>query len=647
MITDMSKIEIVAPSKYHDELIDFLQNSGVLHIETIPDSLVNEEQTSFKMMDFDDSEKDRRLKLESIRRKLDEMVAILPLNLEKIPVEFINDEKLKLILKNPQELESLLEILRVKLNDLNRQKMSLKAQLTSLEMYGKTARAFIPLMLDMKSDKEREFIGIIIEKKHSLILRLLINEIDKITNNTGKVLSSAVDSKADVAIIAFNKEYRTQIKKLLFDEGLPELAVPSELIDMPLSQAITFIMERGKTLPQEIGLIEAQIRSVLRNDGARILAAQAIVNDQISQIEVRKRFASSKFAFMLHGWMPSDKIDDLRKKVLKYFGDQVVISRIKLTHHDHKNAPVKLENINFVKPFELAMSVYPLPKYGTIDPTKYVAFFFPIFFGFILGDVGYGLFVFLLGCLLKKKLSHIKAISSVTTILNWMAFYSIIFGILFGEFFGDLIEKFGIHPIFNRAEAVNLLIAITIGIGVFQVFFGLILGYINAMKIDHKKEGYARLNQLSGLICIFLMVLGPKIGLPSVLNYFFGLVIAINVVTLLKLEGIIGPIEILSYVGNIFSYARIAAIGLSSVFIAIIANKMVSICGSLLGGVLGTFLAGLFGIVVALMFHILNLVIGIFSPTIHSMRLHFVEFFTKFYQMGGIPYKPFKKFGGE
>jgi V/A-type H+-transporting ATPase subunit I len=143
------------------------------------------------------------------------------------------------------------------------------------------------------------------------------------------------------------------------------------------------------------------------------------------------------------------------------------------------------------------------------------------------------------------------------------------------------------------------------------------------------------------------MIAITAFGLPSFLIYIFLAILLINVVALIILEGIIGPIEILSYIGNIFSFCRIAAIGLSSVFIAFIANEIVIIVGDLLGGVIGGFLAGVVGILFAIFFHVLNLIIGIFSPTIHALRLHFVEFFTKFYQMGGIPYKPFKKFGGE
>jgi V/A-type H+/Na+-transporting ATPase subunit I len=93
-----------------------------------------------------------------------------------------------------------------------------------------------------------------------------------------------------------------------------------------------------------------------------------------------------------------------------------------------------------------------------------------------------------------------------------------------------------------------------------------------------------------------------------------------------------GPMEIMSAVGNILSYARLMAIGLASVILAFVANKL---------GEAMEILA--LGILIAVLLHALNIVLAMFSPSIHSVRLHLVEFFSKFYQGGGIAYKPFKK----
>ncbi|MDX2057111.1 MAG: V-type ATPase 116kDa subunit family protein, partial [Gemmatimonadales bacterium] len=95
-------------------------------------------------------------------------------------------------------------------------------------------------------------------------------------------------------------------------------------------------------------------------------------------------------------------------------------------------------------------------------------------------------------------------------------------------------------------------------------------------------------------------------------------------------EGIIAPIEFLSTVSNVLSYARIMALGTASVMMAVVANRLAGSVGSVVVGVL-------FG----LLFHLVNFVLGVFAPTVHGLRLHYVEFFGKFYSPGGAPFAPF------
>jgi V/A-type H+-transporting ATPase subunit I len=96
-------------------------------------------------------------------------------------------------------------------------------------------------------------------------------------------------------------------------------------------------------------------------------------------------------------------------------------------------------------------------------------------------------------------------------------------------------------------------------------------------------------------------------------------------------EGVLAPIEFVSTLGNVLSYARIMAVGTASVMMAIVANRMV-----------GAFGAVWVGVLFALLFHLINFVLGVFSPTIHMLRLHYVEFFGKFYSPGGSQYRPFR-----
>jgi V/A-type H+-transporting ATPase subunit I len=101
---------------------------------------------------------------------------------------------------------------------------------------------------------------------------------------------------------------------------------------------------------------------------------------------------------------------------------------------------------------------------------------------------------------------------------------------------------------------------------------------------------------------------------------------------LLFTGGLLAPLELLKSMGNIISYARIMAIGLTSVLLAHVANRLAGMTGDIITG-----------IVVACLLHLLNLIIGIVSPALHALRLHYVEFFSKFLEPGGRKFQPFRK----
>jgi V/A-type H+-transporting ATPase subunit I len=279
-----------------------------------------------------------------------------------------------------------------------------------------------------------------------------------------------------------------------------------------------------------------------------------------------------------------------------------------------------------------------LPRYDTIDPTPMMAIFMPIFFGMILGDVAYGIIVLLGAGYLAHK-SQSLGLKSLCIVILYCSIWSIAFGFLYGEFFGELGEKlFNMHPFFPRGQAVVSLFIFSLAFGVVQISLGFALGIYQAFKLHQRHELLDRVAKVIALIGIFAIVAVTKNYLPQeMLTPSIG-VLVVGTVLLIYALGWIGfllaPIEILSTVGNILSYLRLAAIGLSSVYLALVANE--------LAGVLG---GGIIGIIVGALFHALNIALGVLSPTIQSLRLHYVEFFSKFYEGGGEDFTPFKREG--
>jgi V/A-type H+-transporting ATPase subunit I len=170
----------------------------------------------------------------------------------------------------------------------------------------------------------------------------------------------------------------------------------------------------------------------------------------------------------------------------------------------------------------------------------------------------------------------------------------------------------------------------SMAIGLAHVTLGLTLGLVSALRRQTKKEA---LMKFLNIIFIFLIVtlIITFIGFfPELLTK--PLIISILVLSPLLLfsGGLLAPLELLKNIGNIISYARIMAIGLTSVLLANVANQISGLTGDI---VLGLIVGGII--------HLIAIIIGVFSSSIHSLRLHYVEFFDKFIKLGGRKYSPF------
>ena len=308
-----------------------------------------------------------------------------------------------------------------------------------------------------------------------------------------------------------------------------------------------------------------------------------------------------------------------------------------MTPEIQKLAPVAMENPGPVRPFERLVRLRAVPLYEDIDPSGLMALFLPIFFGMMLGDIGYGV-VLLIVCLILGRRMESGFMSDILKILRIGAIWSVVFGFLYGEAFGTLGETFGLRPIWmDRASPENMmgLILSFIGVGAIHTTLGLVLGVWQAAVHHNRNHLLERGGMLVGLIGLFLLtgtlanLLPASLTSPSIAIIIVGVVLL--GASLGKAGIVVGPIEFVGVIGNILSYMRIAAIGLASVYLAKVAND--------LGGMIGNLVVGA---LIAVLIHSLNLVMGAFSPTIHSMRLHYVEFFRKFYAGGGRPYTPFR-----
>jgi V/A-type H+-transporting ATPase subunit I len=391
------------------------------------------------------------------------------------------------------------------------------------------------------------------------------------------------------------------------------------------------MLARLSDIPGELELGRRRAQELLTAHRAELGRARAAAEDRLRELEALPLSGVTPRAFVLQGWVPARSRNDLVKRLDSEFGDAVVVSDVAREEWVSQQAPVVLSNPRLLRPFETLIRLLPLPRYGTIDPTPFVAVFFPAFFGLMVGDIGYGLVLAGLALLLHRVSRPGTLLRNVAEMAGPCALFTIIAGALFGELFGDAGQRwFGLRPIwFDRHEAMIPFLLLAVALGAVHVLLGIGLGAVSMFR-EHPRQALGRgLSALMIVLVIFALlaavnVLPRAFFTPAVI----GLLAAFPV--LIVLEGIVAPIELLSTLGNILSYARIMALGVASVMLAVVANRMVGAIGSVAVGVL-----------FALLFHLVNFAIALFSPAVHALRLHYVEFFGKFYSPGGVRYEPF------
>ena len=182
-----------------------------------------------------------------------------------------------------------------------------------------------------------------------------------------------------------------------------------------------------------------------------------------------------------------------------------------------EDAPVFYDNPRWVKPFEFIMQLVAAPRYREIDPSPILAIFFPLFFGIMVGDIGYGFLILAIALAVRHRFAAIAFAKSLADILIISSIPTIFFGFLFGEFFGDLGETMGwLHPvtllgIAERVDAMIPMLAFAITLGVIHVFLGLAIRHperIVRKSRKHLMEKTGMMMMISALILLILMLGG-------------------------------------------------------------------------------------------------------------------------------------------
>ena len=244
-------------------------------------------------------------------------------------------------------------------------------------------------------------------------------------------------------VVIFPTEQKSEVDKALAGSRVPAGSCSGRV--RVARGRIEFYSGEIAALNKEIQEINKQLEDVKQKHAAFLVACEELLKAEVDQTEAPLRFATTKQTFVAEGWVPTDKVAAVTNSLV-YVTDGKVFVTVVPTDLEHDSVPVEYNNPDFAKPTQVLMDVYSRPKYTEVDPTLMISIVFPLFFGLILGDVGYGLILLVMAYGLRKFLKGEDG-RQLLDVLRNASISSIFFGIIFSEFLGFAIPGLETDPV--------------------------------------------------------------------------------------------------------------------------------------------------------------------------------------------------------
>ena len=522
----------------------------------------------------------------------------------------------------------------------------------------------------------------------------------------------------DVVAVFCVKKHEAMMSSILESAGFQAIEVPQG--EGSITSMIQTSIDERSVLDEERQEIQSKIEAWTKENGAELCVGLELLELDFSESEAPVKIAVTDHTFVIDGWITDDRSEEVIEALtphctyIEYEPVRPTISHHDSDHHhsSEPKPPVAFGDHQASAPMELLTDAIGRSDYGRMDPTVFMLFSYPLFFGLMLGDMAYGLLTISLGLLIRQSFPSHKTDQLMRyfgMLLIYIGSATVFFGYMYGEFAGfeflphiesqytteaacnyywstaheacfkdaydvpswvswmtalypnggrihyvlelpySLTFAFPFHRV--SSDLMNLIV-IAIYIGIFHLMVGFTLGAIDEVRVGHGWQGalYGKISWMIIMVGGFLFCYDfyredtvniPGLGLVSV-----GLVLLVihlmHEGMPLAISMLLAPIEAIGLLSSTLSYIRLFAVGIVGVKIAYAGNDMLysaaieSFADGGIGILFGIIaLAGWFGV------QMFAWVLGLVSPNIHAVRLHFVEWMKQFYIADGDPFEPF------
>ena len=401
-----------------------------------------------------------------------------------------------------------------------------------------------------------------------------------------------------------------------------------------------YLQEQQAQLEQERqGIIEELSQAQQLSDALRLQA------DYVQNLQAREQAklltGRTTHLIAIEGWIEEVNVESFVMRVQSEFQDQVVIRQFDVMDEELSKVPIKLNNHPLIEPFEVVTQMFALPKYNELDPTPFLMPFYLTFFGMMVADLGYGIFLALVTWLAMTFFNVSDTMSKNLRLFHLIGWSTAVWGIIYGSFFGFSLS----FKLIDMNQDVTTILVLSVIFGFIQLIVAFLLNsylqYRRKAYIESYVSGLAWVMILIGIALYIVGTVFPQYAIIGSVGKWLAILNAVGIIIASIVDakspigigiGLYNLYGMSGYVGDLVSYSRLMALGLSGGSIAVAFNMIVA--------VLPPIARFSIGIVLFVALHALNFALGMLGGYVHGARLMFVEFFGKFYEGGGKPFKP-------